>query len=162
MSHLPPDIRLWVASDGPETAELQARYAADPRIVWLGRLSDAEKTERLRGAAVFCAPSLRGESFGVVLLEAMAARTPIVASDLAGYRLVARPDVEALIVPPGDPAALAHAVRRLLDDPQLADRLRVAGDVRASEFSMNALVDRYETLYAETMHRVRAKQRTYR
>src|SRR5690606_33421883 len=71
MQQLDPGVRCQVASDGPETARLQAQYAGDPRIEWLGRISDAEKIARLRGAAVFCAPSLHGESFGVVLLEAM-------------------------------------------------------------------------------------------
>ena len=65
-------------------------WPAIPRIEWLGRISDEEKFARLRGATVFCAPSLRGESFGVVLLEAMAAGTPIVASNLHGYANVAR------------------------------------------------------------------------
>ena len=74
MAHLPADVRLWVASDGPETAALQQRTAGDARIEWLGRVSDERKAELLRGADVFCAPSLGGESFGVVLLEAMAAR----------------------------------------------------------------------------------------
>ena len=81
---LPPDVRLWVGSDGPDTAELKARFAGDVRVEWLGRLTDAEKAARMQGADVFCAPSLRGESFGVVLLEAMAAGTPVVASDLPG------------------------------------------------------------------------------
>src|SRR5207244_511825 len=92
MAQLPADIRLWVASDGPQTAELQARTAGDERVEWLGRISDTEKAQRLRGADVFCAPSLHGESFGVVLLEAMAAGTALVASDLPGYANVARAD----------------------------------------------------------------------
>ena len=65
------DAVLWVVSDGPQTAELRARDVAG--VEWLGRIDDAEKIARLKGADVFCAPSLRGESFGVVLIEAMAA-----------------------------------------------------------------------------------------
>jgi phosphatidylinositol alpha-mannosyltransferase len=98
---------------------------------------------------VFCAPSLGGESFGVVLLEAMAAGTPIVASDLTGYRLVARPETEAVMVTPGDAIELAAALRRVLDDRELADRLALAGHRRAAEFSMDALADRYEAMYTE-------------
>ena len=90
MTDLPPDVRLWIASDGPDTEALKACVAGDTRIEWLGRISDDEKARRLRAADVFCAPSLRGESFGVVLLEAMAAETPVVASDLPGYSNVAR------------------------------------------------------------------------
>ena len=65
-----------VAGDGPDTDELRARVAGDARVQWLGRISDEERTARIRGADVFCAPSLRGESFGVVLLELLTARPP--------------------------------------------------------------------------------------
>jgi phosphatidylinositol alpha-mannosyltransferase len=147
MAFLPPDVKLWVGSDGPDTAELKARVAGDARIEWLGRLSDAEKAARMRGADVFCAPSLRGESFGVVLLEAMAAHTPVVASDLPGYRNVAVGDRDALLAPPGDPPALAAALRRVLDDSSLSARLADAGDARAAKFSMESLADRYLEVY---------------
>ena len=90
----------------------------------------------LRGATVFCAPSLRGESFGVVLLEAMAAGAPIVASAIEGYQNVARAGQDALLVPPGDVAALRDALRRLLDDPALRARLVASGRERAEQFSM--------------------------
>jgi len=151
MRELPPEVQLWIASDGPDTARLHAAYAGDPRITWLGRISDAEKIARLRGASVFCAPALGGESFGVVLLEAMAAGVPVVASDIPGYCNVARPEVDALLVPPSDPAALAVALRRVLRDEGLATSMRVAGDERAHEFSMDRLarlyLDRYEQLH---------------
>ncbi len=147
MTDLPPDVRLWVGSDGPETAELRARYAGDPRIEWLGRISDAEKASRMRGADVFCAPSLHGESFGVVLLEAMAARTVLVASDLPGYANVARNGREALLCPPGDLEALAAALQQVLAEPSLAHSLVEAGTVRADEFSMDRLAERYLDLY---------------
>ena len=65
------DAVLWVVSDGPQTAELRAGGVAN--VEWLGRITDADLASRLRGATVFCAPSLGQESFGVVLLEAMAA-----------------------------------------------------------------------------------------
>jgi phosphatidylinositol alpha-mannosyltransferase len=117
--------------------------------VWLGRLSDEEKRQRLRAADVFCAPSLRGESFGVVLLEAMAAETAIVASDLSGYRLVARPDLDGVLVPPGDVAALAAALTRVLDDAVLRARLVDSGIERAGEFSMDRLADAYLELYQQ-------------
>lgn len=147
MAALPPEVRLWVGSDGPETAALQARFAGDPRIEWLGRISESEKAARLRGASVFCAPSLGGESFGVVLLEGMAARTPVVASDLPGYRHVATDGVDAVLVPPGDVGALAAALRRMLSDPALAATLVAGGDRRAGEHSMDRLADLYLGLY---------------
>ena len=91
MDRLPAPTRLWVAGEGERTGDLKARTEGDRRIEWLGSISEEEKARRLRGADVFCAPSLHSESFGVVLLEAMAAQTAIVASDLPGYRRVARP-----------------------------------------------------------------------
>ena len=71
------------------------------RFEWLGRIGDEEKFARLRAADVFCAPSLGGESFGVVLIEAMAAGTAVVASSLDGYRNVATHDLDALLAASG-------------------------------------------------------------
>jgi phosphatidylinositol alpha-mannosyltransferase len=157
VADLPGDVRLGVAGDGPQTAALQARTAGDERIEWLGRVTDEEAAARLRGADVFCAPSLHGESFGVVLLEAMAAGVPIVASDLPGYRNVANPEVHAVLVEPGDAAALAAGIRRVLGDPSLAARLVAAGDGRAAEFAMDTLAERYLDLYDELLHRPRSR-----
>ncbi|HEX7442831.1 MAG TPA: glycosyltransferase family 4 protein, partial [Acidimicrobiales bacterium] len=147
MSDLPANVRLWIASDGPDTDLLRARVAGDVRIEWLGRISDEERAARMRGADVFCAPSLRGESFGVVLLEAMAADTPVVASDLPGYSNVARAGRDALLVPPGDAEALAGALRRVLAEPTLAAELVASGEQRARQFSMEHLAERYLDVY---------------
>ncbi len=151
MAHLPVDVRLSVAGDGPQTEALYRQHAGDTRIEWLGRISDQEKAQRLRGADVYCAPSIRGESFGIVLLEAMASSVPIVASNLAGYANVARQGVEALLVEPGDPRALAAGIRRVLDDPDLAAQLVLGGEARAEEFSMDHLADRYLECYARAI-----------
>ncbi|MGD9703592.1 MAG: glycosyltransferase family 4 protein [Acidimicrobiia bacterium] len=147
LARLPADVRCWVASDGPETEELKARHAGDARIEWLGRLSEEEKISRLAGATVFCAPSVRGESFGVVLIEAMAAGTPIVSTDLPGYLNVATPGHDALMVPPDDPDALAEGLQRVLADDELADELRRNGAERAEDFSMDTLARRYIAIY---------------
>jgi phosphatidyl-myo-inositol alpha-mannosyltransferase len=146
-SLLPSEVRLWVAGEGPQTPALREATAGDPRIEWLGRVTDAEAASRLRGADLFCAPSLHGESFGIVLLESMAAQTPVIASDLPGYRNVATPEVDALMVPPGDAPALAAAIRRVLTDSALAARLVAAGEQRANELSMDRLAERYVALY---------------
>lgn len=151
MQHLPADVRLWIASDGPETAELKARFGHDARIEWLGRIDDAEKVRRLKSAKAFCAPSLRGESFGVVLLEAMAAGTPVVASRIDGYTNVATDDVDSLLVEPNDPKALASAIARVLVDSRLASRLTAAGVTHAAGFSMESLADRYIDLYGRAL-----------
>ena len=155
LQHLPPEVRLWVGGDGPETAELMERAGNDPRVEWLGRISDTEKQARLRGADVFCAPSLFGESFGVVLLEAMAARTPIVASDLDAYAIVARPGRDALLAEPGDPTALAAALKRVLFDQDTADSLVASGLDRARQFSMDKLATRYVEIYTDLAARRR-------
>ena len=147
LPRLPSDVHIWVGGEGPDTERLKLRHAGDPRVQWLGRLSDMEKRRRLKAADVFCAPSLRGESFGVVLLEAMAGGAAIVAADLSGYRLVARPDHDGLLVPPGDAEALGAALVRVLDDDSLRSRLVESGAARAQAFSMDSLADLYLDLY---------------
>lgn len=157
LQQLPADVTVWVASDGPETERLQAMYAGDRRIHWLGRITDDDKFARLRGADVFCAPALMGESFGVVLLEAMAAGTAVVASDLDGYRNVATDGVDALLAPVGDVDALAAALRTALEDRGRQESLVRAGRARADEFAMDALaelyLERYERICAERSRR---------
>jgi len=112
---------------------------------------DVEKASRLRQAAVFCAPSLGGESFGVVLIEAMAANTPIVASSLDGYMNVATNMIDAILVEPADVAALEAGLRLVLDDPELAASLVEHGARRAAEFSMRNLAVRYEEIYRRVL-----------
>jgi phosphatidylinositol alpha-mannosyltransferase len=153
MTRLPPEVRLWVAGEGPQTNQLRARARSDERVEWLGRVEDDEAASRLRGADVVCAPSTHGESFGVVLLEAMAAQTPVVASDIPGYRHVAAPGEHALLVPPGDSEALANAVRRVLEDTVLAKELVRLGEARAAEFDMDRLASRYVDIYRHVVAR---------
>lgn len=148
---LPGTPRLWVAGDGPATASLRAAHP-NPRIEWLGRISDDDRNARMVGADVFCAPSLHGESFGVVLIEAMAAGTTVVASGLDGYRNVATDGVDALLVEPGNAEALAAAIQRALTDRDLAARLRAAGTERAEQFSMKALAEKYLEIYEGLVH----------
>jgi phosphatidylinositol alpha-mannosyltransferase len=144
---LPSDVRLWVGGEGDETDALRALHRGDDRIEWLGRLSDAERDSRLRGATVYCSPSVRGESFGMVLLEAMAAGTALVASDLDGHRNVATDEVDALLAPVGDAAALAKALRRVLEDESLRSELIAGGRRRADELSMDRQAERYVSIY---------------
>jgi phosphatidylinositol alpha-mannosyltransferase len=146
---LPPGTSVWVAGDGPATRHLRERQTGDGRVVWLGRLSEADKVRALQAAAVLCAPSLGGESFGVVLLEAMASGTPVVASDLPGYRSAA--GEAAVYVPPGDAPALAEALGKVVTDASTASALRVRGRARATAQSMDRMVDRYEAIYERVL-----------
>jgi phosphatidyl-myo-inositol alpha-mannosyltransferase len=149
---LPDDVRLWIGGDGADSAQLRAESRDDARISWLGRISDVEKFARLGGASVLCAPSLHGESFGVVLIEAMAAGTPVVASAIDGYRNVATDGLDALLVPPGDVDALATALGKVLADQTLAVALAAAGRRRAERFSMRTLAAEYARIYSELVN----------
>jgi phosphatidylinositol alpha-mannosyltransferase len=155
---------LWVAGDGPATAELRRRWPPDEDIRWLGTLTEDEKVRRLAAAEVLCAPSLGQESFGLVLLEAMAAGTVVVASDIPGYRDAA--GGRAVLVPPGRADALADALaavlegRRAMTAAETSSGTSSPGEAssrrrwldeardRASAFSMERLADRYEAIYA--------------
>jgi len=148
LGDLPDDVHLWVGGDGPQSAELREEYGHDTRIEWLGRISDDERAARMRGCTVYCSPSVRGESFGMVLLEAMAAGCALVASDLDGHRNVATDGVDALLAPVGDASSLAKALRRVLDDSTLRAELIAGGRRRAEELSMGRLAERYSEIYS--------------
>lgn len=153
MGLLGPDVRLWIAGHGPDTDRLRRATADDGRVEWLGWVNEAEKIARIRGANVLCAPSTHGESFGVVLLEGLAAGTPVVATDLAGYRNVARPGVEARMVPPNDPAALAKAIEAALVDDEETAAMVERGRERAKGFSMDSLARHYLGMYERLLAR---------
>lgn len=147
MREISSPVRLWIMSDGPQTEALRRDYGDDARVEWLGPVGDEEKLARIKGADVFCVPSLRGESFGIVLLEGMAARTPVVASDLPGYRNVAATGKEAALVPPGDPVALAETLVEVMTDKDRRAGLIERGARRAVAFDMNLLAERYLEIY---------------
>ena len=149
---------LWIAGNGPETEWLRRLHPESEHVRWLGVLTEEEKVRRLAAADVLCAPSLGGESFGMVLLEAMAARTLVVASDIDGYRDAVGPD--AVLVPPGDPTSLAKALGAALDRPvpgteTAAARERKAfldgASARAERWSMRRLAVRYEEIYRDVV-----------
>jgi phosphatidylinositol alpha-mannosyltransferase len=122
----------------------------------LGRVSDAEKDRLFATADVFVAPATGRESFGIVLLEAMAAGTPIVASDIHGYRSVVRRGEQGLLVPPQDPRALAGALRQLLADDALRARMGASGRGRAVQFSWPSVTAKVEAYYTFVIRRLAA------
>lgn len=151
-----PELHLRVVGDGPLADTLAHRRAAAPasvraRLELAGRAASDALPSVLADADVAVLPARGGESFGIVLLEAMAAGVPLVATAIPGYRAVARHDREALLVPPDDPAALAAAVARVLDDAPLAARLRAAGRARAAEHAWTNVAQRMRAVYADAL-----------
>jgi phosphatidylinositol alpha-mannosyltransferase len=128
----------------------------------LGKVSDAEKHAELARAEVLCAPSLRGESFGMVLTEAFAASTPVVASDIPGYCDVARDGHDGLLVPPGDALALAEALRALALDPARRRSMAAAARGRAERFSWAHVATEVTEVYEQAIATGRPQTRMAR
>ena len=143
-----PGLRLLVVGDGDAAA---LRRAAGPelaaRIRVLGGLGDDGKAAMLASVDVLCAPAIGGESFGIVLTEALAAGTPVVASDLDAFRLVLDGGQAGVLVAAGVPAALSSAVGDLLDDPGRRAALAVAGRRRAAMWDWPVVARRVLQVY---------------
>jgi len=141
--------RVQVVGDGPQTVDVRRRFAALDATEWLGAVGDEEKVRLLRAADVFVAPSLRGESFGVVLLEAMAAGTAVIASDLPGYRLAA--GEAANWVPVGDAQALAAVLAEVLGVRAERERLVRMGNERVASYALDSIAERYLEIYRRSV-----------
>ena len=154
-----PDLRLLVAGGGDEEELLEkAGPELAPHLVMLGRVSDADKAAMLSSVDVYCAPNLGGESFGIVLTEAMSAGAAVVASDLEAFRRVLANGEAGVLFPVGNAAALAVALGDLLDDPARRDVLtqRAAEAVAAYDWPVVAatVVKVYETVVASVARTV--------
>ncbi|MFJ9552853.1 glycosyltransferase family 4 protein [Nocardiopsis sp. NPDC101807] len=148
-----PGLRLLVAGPGDQEAALASVPAGiRARVVPLGRLDDADKARAYRSADVFCAPNLGGESFGIVLTEAMASGAAIVASDIPAFSAVLEGGGAGDLFSAGDPADLAERAGALLDDPERRRALSAAARraVRAYDWETVAadVVHVYETVLA--------------
>ncbi len=129
--HVPATLTLVGAS-----AEEVAHMTLDDRCIRaLGKVSEPHKLAELARADVLCAPSLGGESFGMVITEGLAAGTPVLASDIPGYRDVLRDGIDGQLVPAGDPLALAEALRLLALEPARRARMATAARERAERFA---------------------------
>jgi phosphatidyl-myo-inositol alpha-mannosyltransferase len=151
--------RLLLVGTGPQEREAR-RYVMTRKlrdVEFLGRVSDMERDQLFRTADVYVSPATGRESFGIVLLEAMAAGAPVVASDIHGYKGVVRRDREALLVPPRSPKPLAAAIGSLLRDPDLRQRMSIAGRARAEEFSWPRVTAKVEAYYAFVIRRLDAQ-----
>jgi phosphatidylinositol alpha-mannosyltransferase len=140
--------RLEIAGDGPDRERLQQLAGDSEDIAFLGSISDVEKRRRLRQSSVALCPALFGESFGLVLLEAMAAQVPVVASDIDGYRAAA--SSFASMFAPDDDLDMVRAIERALTQDAHVTAQALA---HARSWSMQALVVRYEALYEEAQRR---------
>ena len=151
-----PEAAFVLAGDGPERATLEANVRAfgiADRTVFLGHRTDIATL--LVRCDFLVLPSLY-EGFPLAIQEAMVAGRAVIASAVGGVPEAVHNEVTGLLVPPGDPVALADAIRRLLADPALAQRMGAAGRVRAEqEFSYEAMVQRTTRIYDEVLERGR-------
>ena len=153
------EARLLVVGSGPQEREAR-RYVMTrglQNVEFLGRVSDAEKAQLFRTADVFVSPATGRESFGIVLLEAMAAGCPIVCSDIHGYKGVVQRGRQAILVPPRDAKALAAGIGELLRDPALRARLGASGQARAEQFSWERVTAKVEDYYGFVIRRLAAQ-----
>jgi phosphatidylinositol alpha-mannosyltransferase len=141
------DVRLLAVGDGP--LERTYRRAKIPDVHFLGHKRGKSLAACYEISDVFVAPSVGFESFGIILLEAMAAGLPIVATEIPGFLNVVADDREALLVPPNDPDRMASAIGRVLDDPELARSLRSAGAVTVKGYSWERVADQVESVYRD-------------
>ena len=146
------DVRLIVVGAGAERPAID-RMAPDvrARISMLGAVPNGQLPPIHQACDVFLGPSLGGESFGVILIEAMAAGMPVVTSRIPGYDEVIDDRVNGLLVAPGDPRALADAVGRVLDDPDLAGRLAAAAAERARRYDWSVVSREIEAVYRRVL-----------
>lgn len=158
------DARLIVVGAGPKLREYR-RYVATRRIrdvEFVGHVPLEDKLRYFASADVFCAPSTGQESFGIVLLEAMAAGLPIVASDIHGYKNVVSRNVEGYLVEPRNPRAIAAALYKLAGDPELRSRMGEAGHAKATEYTWENVTQQLVSFYREVRERALAEGRVRR
>jgi phosphatidylinositol alpha-mannosyltransferase len=152
-----PDARLVVVGRGrplegyKRFAIRQGWSASD--VVFAGYVSAEDLPRYYQACDVFCAPNTGQESFGIVLLEAMAAGAPIVASDIPGYRDVVTSGVEGLLVERQNPGALADALCRLLGSPELRATMRRAGQLKAQRFDWPRVAAEVMSYYQQVLTR---------
>jgi len=144
-----PALALDVVGDGPLGASCRRRLsaAAAARVHFTGALHGDALVERYRACDVFCAPSIGHESFGITLLEAMAAGKPIVAARIPGFTEVVRHEREALLYDSADPRALRDALARVLGDAALRQRLAAGGRERVRDYGWPQVAATVEAHY---------------
>ena len=159
LRRLRADVRLVVVGDGPMRWAYERRCEADgvPDVTFLGHVSGQVLPRIYASADIFCAPASGGESFGIVLLEAMASGVPVVASAIPGFSQVVASGSEGLLVPPRDPQAWARALDTLVADRAARRRMGEAGVRKAQGFDWRVVVDGILGVYAEARERAFAQ-----
>ncbi|HEX9712052.1 MAG TPA: glycosyltransferase family 4 protein [Actinomycetota bacterium] len=154
-----PDATFVIAGDGPLRRKLEDMVAPEHRasVSFVGSFTDGARSSLLSAASIACLPAIGGESFGIVLLEAMAAGRPVVASAIPGYAAVAEHDVHGFLFSPGDPEALAAALIRLLGDPQAVRLMGEAGRAHAARYDWSVLIGEIEDAYLEALRPTTAR-----
>ena len=152
-------VRLVVVGDGPRRRHYEAMVRNLPpgSAVFTGSVSPDVLPGYFSGAHVFCSPATMNESFGIVLLEAMASAVPVVASDIPGYRSVVSHGQDGLLCRPGDAQEMARAILLLLNDGALRREMGARGRDKALRFSWSNIAREIEGCYLEA---VKAKSRT--
>ncbi len=145
--HLPAELTVI----GPGEQELAPMLLDSRGVRVLGKVDDETKWRELERADVLCAPSLGGESFGMVLTEAFAAGTPVIASNIAGYRDVVRDGVDGLLVPPGDAKAMAEALRELYCETEIRQQMAVAAAHSAGRFAWPRVAEQVLAAYEDAV-----------
>jgi phosphatidyl-myo-inositol alpha-mannosyltransferase len=156
-----PDARLVVVGRG-RPLEGYRRFArrhgwTSEDVMFAGYVPSEDLPRYYQSCAVFCAPNTGQESFGIVLLEAMAAGAPIVASDIPGYRDVLSDGLQGLLVEPKNPGALADALCRLIGNPELRAHMRRAGQANAQLYDWPRVATQVLDYYAEVLERREAE-----
>ena len=147
--------RLLVIGDSYLRARFEASVpgAVRDHVWFLGHVPREDLPRWYRTGDIFVSPASGNESFGIVLLEAMASGCPVVASDIPGYRSVIQPDVNGVMFEQGNAAALANTLVQLVDDPERRRLLSARGRARALEFAWPRVTDQIESLYREIIAR---------
>jgi phosphatidylinositol alpha-mannosyltransferase len=155
-----PDVHLVVVGKGDPTA-FADQLPPDPHAVTLtGMVPAADLPRYYQSATIYCSPATGQESFGIVLLEAMAAGAAVVASDNPGYAGVVTPEQDGLLVPREDSGMLAATLIRLLIQPDTRARLVAAGHATAARYDWPLVAARIEDFYSQTLVRVEAERRS--
>ncbi len=145
-------FRLLMVGNGITTAYYRGKVpgSVTERVEFIGKVAFEDLPGYYRKADLFCSPAVYGESFGTVLIEAMASGVPIIAGDNEGYRTVLRHRINALLVDPQDPLSIAAAIAELLNSQDLCRRLASRGMEDARNFDWGFLIERIESLYIKS------------